>query len=242
MSGTEYFLSGLVIFIASFVQGLSGFGFALLAVPLLTLIIGVKSAVTLTVICSLFVTLYNFMKLSKYFTIGTIKELIAGSLVGVPLGAYFLRETHAETVEFMLAGIILGFVMLSSFKLVKFKGMSDKWGYVFGLIAGICGGAVSISGPPVLIYSYMKDWEKEKFKGAIAAYFFISGIIILGSHMATGLTTFSTCVLFFVLSPFLFLGAFTGHFFFKGMDTPFFRKIILSILFVLGMSMIVLNI
>lgn len=241
MSGTEYYLAGLAILVASFVQGLSGFGFALLAVPMLTIVIGIKSAVTLVVVCSICITFYNYWTLRRYFSIRNLRELAIGSLFGIPLGAFFLRETHAHTIETLLGGIILGFVFLSSFNLVKFKTLNNNWGYCFGLAAGVCGGAVSISGPPVLIYSYIKGWNKEKFKGTIAAYFFISGLVILASHIATGLTTYSTFIQFLRLSPFLLFGAFTGHYFFRNIDTLYFRRIVLSILTALGMSMLFLN-
>ena len=241
MNGTDYILSGIIILLSSFVQGFSGFGFGLLATPLLTIIIGVKSAITISVTCSLFITFYNFVVLRKFFTITSIRKLIIGSFVGIPLGAYFLRETHSDIVEFLLGGIVLTFVFLSSFQLIKRKEMSDKWGYIFGFTSGVCGGAVSISGPPFLIYSYLRGWAKEEFKGTFAAYILITGLFIQLSHITTGLATQSTFLMFVKLFPFLLAGGFVGHYYFNSIDTILFRKLILFILFVLGSMMIVSN-
>jgi len=240
VNGMEYALSGMVVLFASFVQGLTGFGFSLLAVPLLTLVIGVKNAVTLGVICGICITFYNFWTLRSHFTFGSIKELVMGSLVGIPVGSYFLRETHAGVVRDLLGVVILAFVLFSLLNLPRVRSFNRIWGYIFGMAAGICGGAVSISGPPILIYSYIKDWNKEEFKGTIAAYFFVTGLLIFASHLVTGSTNGTTLLKFMALSPFLVLGAFSGHYFFNTIDSYVFRRIIMGILGILGISMLVL--
>ncbi|MDX2512096.1 MAG: sulfite exporter TauE/SafE family protein [Desulfobacterales bacterium] len=240
MNGLEYALSGMVILLASFVQGLTGFGFSLLAVPLLTIVIGVKNAVTLGVICGICVTFYNFWTLRRHFTFSSIRELILGSLVGIPVGSYFLRETHSDVVRDLLGLVIIAFVLFSLLNVPRVRVFNRLWGYFFGLAAGLCGGAVSISGPPILIYSYIKDWNKEEFKGTIAAYFFVTGLLIFASHLLTGSTNSTTLLKFMALSPFLVIGAFTGHYFFNSIDGTMFRQIILGILGVLGISMLLL--
>lgn len=242
MSGIDYFTCGIIILASSFVHGLSGFGFAILAIPLLTLVIDIKSAITLSVTCSLFISLYNIVSLKQFFSLASLKELLIGSFIGIPLGASLLRRSHAELVEFLLGMLIVAFVLLSISKLVKLHGLSDRWGYLFGLVSGISGGAVSISGPPVLIYSYMRGWGKEEFKGVFAAYIFITGIFIQVSHITTGLATYTTFKLFLGLSPFLFIGGFAGHYYFKSIDTVLFKKIVLFILTILGTMMIVTNV
>lgn len=240
MNGLEYALSGIVILVASFVQGLTGFGFSLLAVPLLTIVIGVKNAVTLGVICGICVTFYNFWTLRKHFTLISIRELAIGSLVGIPFGSYFLRETHSDVIRDMLGMVILAFVIFSLLNLPRMPSLNRLWGYLFGMAAGLCGGAVSVSGPPILIYSYIKDWNKEEFKGTIAAYFFATGLLIFASHLVTGSTNGMTLLRFIALSPFLVLGAFSGHYFFGRINSTAFRRIILGILLILGISMLVL--
>jgi len=240
VNGLEFVLSGMVVLLASFVQGLTGFGFSLLAVPLLTIVIGVKNAVTLGVICGICVTFYNFWTLRRHFTLGSIRELVIGSLVGIPFGSYFLRETHADAVKDLLGIVILAFVLFSLLNLPRVRHLNRLWGYFFGLAAGLCGGAVSVSGPPILIYSYIKDWNKEEFKGTIAAYFFVTCLFIFASHLLTGSTNGATLLKFITLSPFLALGAFSGHYFFNKIDSTLFRRIILGILGILGISMLVL--
>lgn len=240
MNGVDYALSGMVLLLASFIQGLTGFGFSLLAIPLLTLVIGVKNAVTLGVICGICVTFYNVWTLRAHFTFGSIKELVIGSLLGIPLGSYYLRETHSGAVRTLLGIVILVFVLFSMLSLPRLRSLNRLWGYFFGIAAGICGGAVSVSGPPVLIYSYIKDWNKEEFKGTIAAYFFVTGILIFASHLLTGSTNSTTLLRFIWLSPFLVLGAFSGHYFFNRIDSKVFRRIILGILLILGILMLVL--
>ncbi len=82
-------LVSLIFFMAGLIQGLSGFGSALLAMPLLTIFIDVKVAVPLCILNSFLITSYLSFKLKNYMEMKKILSLFAGSLPGIYLGISF---------------------------------------------------------------------------------------------------------------------------------------------------------
>ncbi|MDZ7764518.1 MAG: sulfite exporter TauE/SafE family protein [Melioribacteraceae bacterium] len=168
----ETILIGLIIFLAAFNQGLTGFGFAITSIPLLSLIIDIKEAIPIAALCGMFLNVYLTIQLRKSIKFDDIKLLILGSAFGIPVGAYFLSTADPFIVEKILAAIILSFVLLNSTNFIKPSGIENKWGPLFGFASGILGGAFNTNGPPILIYLYLKDWNKYKQKATITGFFY----------------------------------------------------------------------
>ena len=76
----EFFLIAVIILLASFVQGFSGFGFALVSIPLLSLVINIKEAVPLGALCGLVVNVYLIFHLKEHIEIKEIKNIFSRGL------------------------------------------------------------------------------------------------------------------------------------------------------------------
>lgn len=234
----EIILIGLIIFLASFNQGLTGFGFAITSLPLLTLVIGVKEAVPLAALCGFVVNIYLTYQLKAHINFADVKLLIIGSVFGIPLGVYFLSRADEDLVLKIIAVIILFFVLLNTTQFIKPFNIANKWGVVFGFISGILGGAFNTNGPPVLIYFYLKDWDKYKQKASITGYFIITSILIVTSHAVSGFTTTRVLLHSLYTLPFLFAGLLLGSAIFPKVSTKVYRKIILLFLTTIGLILI----
>lgn len=235
---TEIILVGLIIFLASFNQGLTGFGFAMTSLPLLSLVIGIKEAVPLAALCGFVVNIYLTYQLKAHIEFSEIKLLVIGSIIGIPLGVFFLSKADEHLIMKILAGIILFFVLLNSTQFIKPFNISNKWGIVFGFFSGILGGAFNTNGPPVLIYFYLKDWDKFKQKASITGYFIITSVLIVTSHAVSGITTKRVLLHSLYTLPFLFTGLLLGSSLFPKVSTKLYRKIILVFLTTMGLILI----
>ncbi len=234
----EIILIGLIIFLAAFNQGLTGFGFALTSIPLLTLVVGVKEAVPLAALCGLVVNIYLTYRLKAHIDFSEIKLLILGSVMGIPLGVFILSTFDEQLILKILAGVILLFVLLNTTQFIKPFNIANKWGVVFGFISGILGGAFNTNGPPILIYFYLKDWDKFKQKASITGFFIVASILIVTSHAVSGFTTGRVLRHALFASPFLFAGIFLGSSLFPKVSSKLYRKIIL--IFLTTMSLILI--
>lgn len=228
----------LIIFIAAFVQGLSGFGFQLVALPLLSLVINIKEAIPLAALCGYLVNIYLIISLRQHIKIFTLKRLIVGATVGIPIGAYFLASADPVIVERLLGIFIVSFALLTYFKVIKNIGLNVNWGYIFGLFSGLLGGAFNTNGPPIIVYFYLQGLNKEELKASITGYFIFTSSLIVLSHLVSGLATTETYISFLKFIPIVLIGIVTGNMVFKRINSGMFNFIILIILFVLGVSLL----
>ena len=234
----EIILIGLIIFLASFNQGLTGFGFALTSIPLLSLFIDVKEAIPIAAICGLVVNIYLTIQLKSHINISDIKFLILGSVMGIPIGVYFLSMADQDLILKILAAIILIFVLLNSTQFIKPFNISNKYGVIFGFFSGVLGGAFNTNGPPILIYFYLKDWDKFKQKASITGFFIVASILIVTSHAVSGITTKSILLKALYAQPFLVAGILLGSSIFPKVSSKLYRRLIL--VFLTTMSLILI--
>ena len=92
----------LIFLLAGFIQGLSGFGSALLAMPLLTIFIDVKIAVPLCILNSLLMTSYLVFELKDYMERKKIFPLLLGSIPGIYIGVNFLINAEPYLIKILL--------------------------------------------------------------------------------------------------------------------------------------------
>lgn len=234
----DIILIGLIIFAASFNQGLTGFGFALTAVPLLSLVINIKEAIPLAAICGLIVNIYLTVHLRESIKFSDIKFLVLGSVLGIPIGVLILSEANPFIIEKILAAIIISFVILNTTQLIKPNGIADKWAPLFGFVSGILGGAFNTNGPPVLIYLYLKNWDKYKQKASITGFFLVASVIIVSSHALSGVTSASVLIKILYVFPFLLAGLILGSKLFLKVSSKSYRKLILIFLTIMALILI----
>src|SRR5690242_1647616 len=96
----------LVIFTAGFVQGITGFGFALIAVPLLSKWLPLQSIVPMIVVFSLLTNILVILKIKQFIEIKRIWLLILSSIIVTPLGTYILLVIPPNLLK-ILVGIVI---------------------------------------------------------------------------------------------------------------------------------------
>ena len=114
MGGKTDLFIALIFLGAGFTQGLSGFGSALLAMPLLTIFIKVKTAVPLCMLNGLIITLFLSLQLKRHMDWEKIGPLSTGCLPGIWVGVFFLRHTHDDIMKLLLGVMLITLMMISS--------------------------------------------------------------------------------------------------------------------------------
>ncbi len=227
-----------ILFFSAFTQGFAGFGYPMIAIPLLTLLIDIKTAIPLTAISGLAITGYLLIRLRKHLSFKELKNLIIGSIIGVPIGVKILSSADPRIIQILLGIIILLFVLLTIFNVIKTKKINDLWGYPVGLISGILGGAINVGGPPVIIFVYLQSDDKYKQKASITGFFFISAIAVVISHIYTGIATPEIIWDSMKIIPLILLGVFLGDKLFKYVSSEIYKKLVLTGLIIIGTFLI----
>lgn len=232
-----FLLTAIVLFGAGFTQGLSGFGSVLLALPLLTLFLGIKSVVPLVAMAGLAMSLMLLLQLRRHLEWGRIRPLLLGTIPGIPAGILLLKKLDPGMMQWTLGAVLVAYGLYGLLAGGRTQGIGDLWAYPFGFLAGCFGGAFGASGPPVIVYTSMKPWDKDTIKGTLQGFFTANGALVVLSHGLSGLATPEVLRLFAVgLIPTL-AGTLAGSYFYGKLGTETYKKIILGLLVLLGLFM-----
>jgi uncharacterized membrane protein YfcA len=145
-------------FVAAVLYALSGFGFAVLAVPLFLLFVDPVRAIQLVIIISTALSLVVLPGLRRAISPGLLLRLALGGFAGLPLGLVAFRHADPVLVRCVAGTTILIFAVLMA---VLRRRQGRHWALVAmnprrdlaaGVISGIANAMVGMAGPPVLIY------------------------------------------------------------------------------------------
>jgi uncharacterized membrane protein YfcA len=175
-----------VIFVATLIRSAFGFGEALVAVPLLALVIPVEAAVPLAVLMSVTVAAAILAQDWRQVHVGSAWRLVLATLFGIPLGLLLLVWAPAPVVKGVLAAVIMTF---STYCLLSRREMvlkTDRLAWLAGFVAGVLGGAYGMNGPPLVIYGALRRWSPEHFRATLQGYFLPASLVGLAGYWLTG--------------------------------------------------------
>lgn len=175
-----------IVSAAVLVQSTLGFGNALLAMPSLTLLIGIRDATPLVALLSTSVALGVVVKDRRDVRLGREWKLLLAALLGVPVGFFWLRHAPEAVVKLTLAVVIVSFALFQLLVRRPPRLRNDRHAPVFGLAAGTLGGAYNTFGPPIVIYGTLRGWTQQRFRANMQAFFLPIGATIISVHALGG--------------------------------------------------------
>ena len=237
----ELYLGILIILVAYFVKGFSGFGPSLIIVPFFALLYEPVSALLLTAVFDflaggiLFLTIYK--KINWPFVLSVFIALAAGTW----LGSFLPGTLPAGLLKKIIGAVILLFtlmILLQKQETAAALKTDGKWlKYAAGFLSGFLGGMVSMSGPPLVTYmklAYQKDFFRTQ----------LIGIFLLGTAWRSFLYVWHglplhipplSLVIFFV---FLLIGLALGNRIHLHVNEMTFNKIVAVILLIPAFSLL----
>ena len=232
----------LILFVASTVFCTFGFGDALLAMPFLSLMLGTQKATPLLALCGFTLAIALLGSSYKYIRYKEALGLILGSLIGVPIGVFILKNGDDRNIRIAI-GCIISLIALYNLLHPSLYIIKKAWpAPIFGFAGGILGGAFNTSGPPVVIYGAMRQWPPLVFVGMMQAYFIPTDIFIIIGHAQSGLLNLEIVRLFLWCIPVLLPSIFIGYQLKKRIPVHKFRKGIFVIILLSGLMLIVRSI
>lgn len=201
----------VVLFGATLVRSSFGFGEALIAVPLLALIMPVEQAAPLAVLVSITVATVILLQDWRLVHLRSTGWLVGFTLAGIPLGLVLLRTVSEPIVKAILAAIIIAFSGYSLAGRHSRELKDDRFAWFFGFNAGVLGGAYGMNGPPLAIYGALRRWTPEYFRATLQAYFFPASIAGMAGYALAGLWTPAVNHFYFVSLPGVVIATFLGR-------------------------------
>ena len=227
-----------IVSLSTFIRSTFGFGDALVAMPLLAMAVGMQIATPLVALIAITIAITILLKSWRSVDLGSAWRLIVSSLVGIPIGLLFLQEAYEGIVKALLALLIIFFSLYNLLKPRLITLTDNKSAYVFGLLAGILGGAYNTNGPPIVIYGMLRKWSAESFRATLQGYFFSAGILIVLSHGLAGLWTLTVLRLYAISLPVVFLAIVLGSKLNRSIPQGKFDKYVHVFLIIIGATLL----
>lgn len=186
-------------------RGLTGFGMAILLVPILALALNPVEAVLVGNGLSLLIGLIEIPRLVRgaersAWTIGGL------CLLATPLGLMALAATGPD-----LARLFIALIALSAFVAILLPrraaaqpGLAATGGV--GIISGLMTGYAGMPGPPVVPYYVGRDIPRETAKASMLLIFTIAGAAGLASGVVGGIMAWDLFTLSVLLFPMVLVG------------------------------------
>lgn len=217
-------------------MSVTGFGFHLIAVPLLLLLLDSKTVITCN---ALFVAIISIPVLLQSWHLAKPKQIALlgiGSIAGVPLGILFLSQISAPISKLFISLLVIVFAIL----LAKGHSYRIKKEGAGSLISGFIGGTLmsstGLGGPPVALFLLNQAYEKLRFRANLAGYFIICGLSAFIALGISGTVSSQTLVTTSTFIPVVALGYFLGIKILPLINAVLFKKIALAIAIMAGIT------
>ena len=200
-----------VLFLATLIRSTFGFGEALVAVPLLALVMPVETAAPVAALVSITVAALVLLQDWSQVHARSAGWLILSTLPGLPLGLLLLTHIVEPVVKGVLAIVILAF---STWSLVSRRSASlenDRCAWLFGLGAGVLGGAYGMNGPPLVIYGTLRGWSPQHFRATLQGYFLPASVLVMAGYAFAGLWTADVTRFYLLALPAVAMAVFLGR-------------------------------
>lgn len=225
------------VFVASFVQALAGFGFGLLAMPLMTLAVSPTSAVVVSTLVGVLVSTWQSWFLRADAERPIVKRMAIGAYLGMPLGLVVLNTVSETALRFALGVAVLAAVVLLALDVQIRAGRTGD--AVAGFASGVLNTSLSTNGPPLVFVLQARRLDAAAFRATIVAVFALSNVFAVTLFILTGKVNRNGVVAALLAVPALLAGQLIGFPLRRHLHGERFRAFVLVLLGAAGVSAII---
>ncbi|HJY78621.1 MAG TPA: sulfite exporter TauE/SafE family protein [Burkholderiales bacterium] len=176
-----------ILMSAYFIRGITGFGSALISVPLLALSQPLQFAIPLVLALDFTASVVLGSTNSKKANWSEIKILLPAGMVGASIGAFALLRLPTEPVLVALGTFTMFFGFRNIFGLQPAGRLSRTWAIPAGLAGGGAGALFGAGSPPYIIYLTRRLLDKSEVRATFSWLIAIDGGFRLGLFLIAGL-------------------------------------------------------
>ncbi len=195
---------------ASLLRGFTGFGFALAAVPLASLVLSPRPVVTAPLLMQTAIGLRDCVAERGLADRGAVLRLAFGSLGGTPIGLWALTALPSPSVRLALGTLVVLAVAVTWRPLPRQRPAAAGWAIGVGFCSGICNGLAAMAGPPAIAYFLAFEPDRVAMRSSLMVLFPLVSLIAVVIAAAAGLIDRTALLLAAVGFPIMWLGGRVG--------------------------------
>ena len=243
VSLVEYGLYLVVIIFASLVHGTIGLGFPLVATPLLSIFIDVRTAILITLLPTIGINIISIWIGGKWReSIGKFWPLAFWALIGSIIGSYILVFNDPAPFKLLLALLVFLYLAVERSKspgLGWFLNHPRLSKLCFGLTAGLSAGTTNVMVPILIIYSLELGWHRTLMVQVFNMTFLSGKVAQVGVFATEGILDGKLIQTTLPLLAVACITLLVGYKIGTKIPADIFRKIIKFVLFLLGVILFV---
>ncbi len=220
--------------VAGVVRGFSGFGGAMILVPILAVAYAPAVAVPVLYILDLVLTLPLAWRARRRCAWREVLPLVLGHTVALPVGLALLLIADPIALTRVMGVVVLTVALLMALGLRRRATPGPPGTLLVGGVAGVLAGSTGIGGPPVILFWLSGQDTAPTMRANIIVYFSLAAALTLAGLVAAGLVTAFVLGLTLALAPAYAVGLFLGARAFGASDDRLYRWLALGIIGVAG--------
>src|SRR6202022_1548907 len=214
-----------IAFVSGTARGFSGFGSALIFMPLASSMAAPRLVAALVLIIDFVAAAPLVPNAWKHADRKATAVMVLGALIGVPIGTYFLSRLDPVTTRWIISAFVcaLLLLLLSGW---RYRGQ-DHAAIAVGIggLSGFCSGLAQTGGPPIVGYWLGRPIASVIARANILLFFGASDFFSVVSYALTGLITADAIKFSFVVGPIYAVGVWFGASLFGRASETLFRSI-----------------
>ena len=229
MGGVAVAYMAAAFLVAAFVRGYSGFGFSALVVAASSLVTNPLNFVAVVTFCEFLMTVQQWRTVRRDVDWRRVGLLMAGAVVGVPLGLWVLTSLGVNTAR---AAISI-YILLMCATLLTGWTLRRPAGGGAHVLAGVASGlanAPGMGGLPVVTFFAAQSITPTVFRATLVAYFPFLDIFSAPLYWWHGMLTLDSVKVVLLSLPIIGLGVWLGGRHFLRTDPQEFRRFAILLL------------
>ncbi len=226
-------------FIGGFVNGLAGFGAAMVAMPLIAPFIELSLAVPSCVIIVLLLNCHVGWTFRRHIEYRYLKGIFFGAVVGAILSIFVLDYIAESSLKIGMGAFITLYALSGLLVAGEVtRVVSPAWGYLAGMLSSSLGMAFGFNGPPLAVFVACCGCPAKAVKGTLGGGFIITGLFIVIAKASTGLLTADVLLSAAAAAPAVILGSKLGIRSSSCLSERVYRKVLFVALATMGLNII----
>jgi uncharacterized protein len=225
----------LVVTGASATQAISGFGFALIAVPLLSLLIEPQIAVVLATVVGAFSSTFQAITDRRHANRKLVQRLAISAYIGMPFGLLVFIVVSESVLRFIVGVVVLiaAIALMRGFSIAQ---TNRKLDWIMGWASGVLATSTSTNGPPLVFLLQAKKLSPESFRATINIVFSLTSFGAIFLFAVSGNITADDFAGIAISVPMLLIGLAIGFKVRSRINADQFRVLVFVLLVVSALS------
>jgi uncharacterized protein len=219
-----------IIAIATVIQGVSGFGFSLASMPLLSALLGVEKALAIQTTLGIASNAVTAWRSRGHILRATAGRIFLASVVGMPFGWLMLNHVSGKNLK-LLVGIVVGVLALLLAFHVRIRATGTAVDLVSGFFSGVLSTSTGTNGPPLVIGLSGRRLPAANQRATLSICFAAANVIVFFALLTSGRIGHEVLTAVAVSMPIVLIASRAGNRIFDRLHQHHYERLVVVLLF-----------